>query len=74
MTYYINIKWDEDAGVWCALCDDIPLALESNSFDALLEKTKIVAYEILVLNNKTTTEVKLCFKYLSNLDYLREIV
>ena len=62
MSYDIYINWDETAGVWCAICDDIPLALECTSFDALLEKVKIVAYEILVLNNKNTSEVKLCFK------------
>jgi hypothetical protein len=36
MNYSIDVTWDEAAGVWCAVCDDIPLALESNSFDALI--------------------------------------
>ena len=62
MNYDINITWDEDAGVWCAVCDEIPLALESNSFDALIEKVKNVAYEILELNNKMTDGIRLCFK------------
>ena len=62
MDYTININWDEPAGVWCAVCDDIPLALESNSFDALIDKVKIVAYEILEINQKLTDTVRLCFK------------
>ena len=62
MTYYIDISWDETAGVWCAMCDDIPLALESNSFDALIGKAKIVAYEILELNKKLSNGTILCFK------------
>ena len=62
MDYIIDIKWDEEAGVWCAICDDIPLALESNSFDALIEKVKIVAYEILEINNKITDNIRLCFR------------
>ena len=62
MDYIIDTAWDESAGVWCATCDDIPLALESNSFDALIEKTKTVAYEMLEMNNKMTNDVRLCFR------------
>ena len=62
MTYIIDMSWDELAGVWCAICDDIPLALESNSFDALIERVKIVAYEILELNGKKDAGINLCFK------------
>ena len=60
--YNIDVNWDETAGVWCAVCDDIPLALESNSFDALIEKVKIAAYEILEINGKATDNLRLCFK------------
>jgi len=62
MSYDIDVNWDETAGVWCAVCDGIPLALESNSFDMLVEKVKMVAYEILDLNEKITDNVKLCFR------------
>jgi len=62
MSYSIDVNWDETAGVWCAVCDEIPLALESNSFDALIEKVKTVAYEVLELNDKMTDSTKLCFK------------
>jgi hypothetical protein len=46
--------WDKTASVWCALCDEIPLALESGSFDALVEKVKITAPEILEMNGKAS--------------------
>ena len=62
MSYNIDVNWDETAGVWCAVCDEIPLALESNSFDALIEKVKTAAHEILELNEKMTDGIKLCFK------------
>jgi len=62
MSYYIDMSWDEQAGVWCAVCDNIPLALESNSFDALLERVKIAAYEILELNEKNGEGIRLCFR------------
>jgi len=52
--YRVEFSWDEEAGVWIAICDEIPLALESNSFDALIEKVKIVASEILELNKQNT--------------------
>jgi len=50
--YKINFSWDDEAGVWIAVCDAIPLALEHNSFDALIEKVKVVVPEILALNEK----------------------
>ena len=62
MNYDIDVNWDGGAGVWCAVCDDIPIALESNSFDALIEKVKTAAHEILELNGKMADNIKLCFK------------
>ena len=62
MSYDIDVNWDEEAGVWYAICDNIPIALESNSFDALIEKVKIVAFEILELNGNIVENTQLCFK------------
>lgn len=28
MDYNIDMHWDESAGVWCAVCDSIPLTCE----------------------------------------------
>lgn len=47
----INVKWDEDACVWYCECDEIGLALESGSYDALIERIKIAIPELLELNN-----------------------
>jgi hypothetical protein len=61
MDYTVTVNRDEIAGVWCAVCDSIPLALESHSFDALIARTKIAAPEILTLNGKNGENVRLCF-------------
>ena len=60
--YKINITWDNEADVWIAISDDIPLALESDSFDALINKIKIIAPEILALNSKNYTPTSLLIK------------
>ena len=62
MNYDVDVNWDEEAGVWYAICDDIPLALECNSFDALIERVKVAAQEILILNGKMDGNIHLCFK------------
>jgi len=62
MKYNIDVNWDGDACVWYAICNDIPLALESNSFDSLIVRVKIAAHEILKLNGKLDETVQLCFK------------
>ena len=61
MRYDINVQWDDEAGVWCAKNDEIPIALESNSFDALVVKVKVAAREILELNNMPNENIQLCF-------------
>jgi len=48
--YTINMTWDSEAAVWCAICDKIPIALESGSFDALVERVKAAAPELLRAN------------------------
>jgi len=48
--YTVNLIWDEEAAVWCAVCDDIPIALESESFDVLVERVKMATPELLELN------------------------
>ena len=62
MSYDIEVSWDDEAGVWCGICDNIPLALESNSFDALVARVKIAAPEILSLNGERSENIRLCFK------------
>jgi len=62
MDFNIEVIWDSEAGVWCAICDDIPIALESHSFDALIERVKVAAIEILDLNGKRGDSMNLCFK------------
>ena len=62
MTYNVEVNWDDESDVWFAVCDEIPVALESGSFDALIEKVKTVAIEILELNGATGDSMHLCFK------------
>ena len=60
--YTINLFWDDEASVWCAICDEIPLALESGSLDLLMERVRIAAPEILELNGKISEKPMLRFK------------
>jgi len=52
--YIISMSWDKTAGVWYAVCDDIPIALESGSFDALVERVKAATPELLEINGKAS--------------------
>lgn len=52
MEYIVKVFWDNEASVWIATSDDIPgLVLESGSFDALLERVRFAAPELLSLNH-----------------------
>ena len=61
MTYDIEMIWDEEACVWCAVCDDIPIALESSSYDTLIDRVVMATPELLELNGKSTDSVILRF-------------
>ena len=62
MKCVINLTWDPEASVWVATSDDIPgLVLESGSFDALLERVRFTAPELLELNS-TERPVLLSFR------------
>ena len=51
MEYKINFSWDDEAGVWIAQSDDIPgLVLEGGSLDALIERVRFAAPELIELN------------------------
>lgn len=52
MEYIINFTWDKEACVWIATSNDIPgLVLESESYDALIERARFAALELLELND-----------------------
>ena len=62
MEYVIHLTWDNEANVWIATSDDIPgLVLESGSFDALLERSRIAIPELLALNAPPQSPLSLSF-------------
>ncbi len=58
--YLVNFTWDDEARVWVAICDDIPLALESESLDELINRVRLAAPEIIKLNKLPQYEA-VCF-------------
>jgi hypothetical protein len=60
--YEILLVWDEEAARWVAENDDIPVALESDSLDVLIERVRIAVPELLELNGKNHANVALNFK------------
>ncbi|BAL83165.1 hypothetical protein SELR_14570 [Selenomonas ruminantium subsp. lactilytica TAM6421] len=48
--YTVNLIWDDAANVWVAICDDIPLALEAESLDELINRISVTAPEIIESN------------------------
>jgi predicted RNase H-like HicB family nuclease len=61
--YTVLLTWDDEARVWVAESSDIPgLILESGSLDALMERVKIAAPELLEISGHVHTNVHLLFK------------
>lgn len=63
MEYVITCTWDPEACVWIATSDDVPgLVLESGSYDALVERTRIAVPELLELNHESGGDYSLRFR------------
>jgi predicted RNase H-like HicB family nuclease len=60
--YTILLTWDDEAGVWIAENDDIPIVLNSASLDELMERVQTAAPELLEMNGKKHDNIKLHFK------------
>jgi len=59
--YSIALYWDDEASVWIAENNEIPIALESGSLDVLIERVKNAAPELLELNGKNHNNIALNF-------------
>jgi len=60
--YKVNFLWDEEAAVWVATSEEIPgLVLESGSLDALMERVRHTAPELLALNGSSKGNYTLSF-------------
>jgi len=59
--YTVTITFDEEAAVWYAINNDIPIALESDSLDVLIERVKLAVPELLELNGKNHEHTVLHF-------------
>ena len=60
---YFTVKtaWDDESNMWIAVCDDIPLATSSDSYESLIERVKSIADEIIELNYGLSTPANLTF-------------
>ena len=59
MDYKVTLTWDSEASMWIATSDDVPgLVLESNSYDALIEKVKIAIPDLLEISNNSLIKIK----------------
>ena len=61
--YVVDFSWDNEAAVWIATSKSIPgLVLESGSLDALIERVRFAAPELLSLNGQHDKTLSMCFK------------
>jgi len=62
MVYKIKITWDDEAHVWLAIGENLEgLVLECGSLDALIERTKVAALELLEIQGKRQEGISLDF-------------
>lgn len=61
-TIKINLGWDEESDRWYTDTNDVPgMALDSGSLDALIEKVRLIAPDMLELNLGYTGPIQFHF-------------
>ena len=55
----VKIFWDDEAQVWVAIGEGIGLALESESYDDLIQRVKIAAPEMAAENGVICSRIEL---------------
>ena len=60
--YTVLIAFDDEAQKWYARNEEIPIILEDNSLDKLINRVKLAAPEMLEINNLPYENIKLIFK------------
>jgi hypothetical protein len=60
--YTVTIAFDDETQRWYAENDDIPIILEDDSLDVLMDRVKLATPEMLELNNMPYTDIHLVFK------------
>ena len=74
MKCVVKLLWDDESCRWHCESDDIPgLLLESNSCDALIERVRLAAPEMLELNRNYAGPIQLSFETV-RVDNLQEMV
>ena len=63
--YTITIAFDDETQKWYAQNDEIPIILEDYSIDALINRVKLAAPEMLEINNMPHAGIHLIFKMVS---------
>jgi hypothetical protein len=59
----VKLIWDGEARIWYTETDDVPgLVLQSSSFDALVERVRVAAPEMLEENKNYTGPVHISFE------------
>jgi len=58
----INLSFDDEAQKWYVQNDEIPIILEDNSLDKLINRIKLAVPEMLEINNLPKTDISLTFK------------
>ena len=63
MECIVKLIWDDETRLWSTEADDVlKLVLESDSLDALVERVRIAAPEMLELNYGYKGQIKLKFE------------
>jgi len=74
MKCVVKLLWDDESCRWHCESDDIPgLLLESNSCDALIDRVRLAAPEMLELNCAYVGSIQLSFET-KRIDNLYEMV
>jgi len=62
-SFDVNVLFDDEAKVWVAQCDSLSLVTESKTFEELISNVKLLAAELIELNDISVDSNKFTLNY-----------
>ena len=61
--YDVTVIYDNEAAVYVAVCDDLPLATEAKTYEDLVQRVKAIVPEMIELNHPSLVTHKIMLNF-----------
>lgn len=61
--YDVTVSYDDEAAVYVAVCDELPLATEAETYEGLVQRVKAIVPEMIELNHPSLSTHRIMLNF-----------